>query len=188
MDVMNEAKRHEHLKLTFATKFVNRNLLELDPGGHLRIRFSLMPAPLARRVDVRTESIEARIRAVNDFVEAGWEVHLNFSPVIVRPGWLEEWRDLFQALNDGLRPRSKMQAACEVIFLTHNDQLHDLNLKWNPKGEALLWQPELFEPKTSRHSGGSNVRYDYRIKSRFLREWQALRDRMAPWCAVRYAF
>ncbi len=44
-------------KASFATKAVNRDLLAYDPQGKTRIRFSLMPARIARIVDVRTAPI-----------------------------------------------------------------------------------------------------------------------------------
>ena len=77
-------------KGSFATKFVNRDLLSYDPQGKTRIRFSLMPEKVAKVVDVRTSPIAERIAAVNDFVQAGYEVHLNFSPVIVYEGWEQD--------------------------------------------------------------------------------------------------
>jgi hypothetical protein len=44
-------------KLTFATKFVNREMLDYDPQGKTRIRFSLMPHQMSRLADVRTTPI-----------------------------------------------------------------------------------------------------------------------------------
>ena len=41
-------------KASFATKFVNRELLDLDPRGRTRVRFSLMPERDARLLDIRT--------------------------------------------------------------------------------------------------------------------------------------
>ena len=76
-------------KASFATKYVNRGLLQLDPRGRTRVRFSLMPEQDARLLDLRTSPIGERIAAVDDFVAAGYEVHLNFSPVVLRAGWLE---------------------------------------------------------------------------------------------------
>ncbi|WP_238181077.1 spore photoproduct lyase family protein, partial [Methylobacterium trifolii] len=50
-------------KGSFATKAVNPDLLAYDPQGRTRIRFSLMPARIARVVDVRTAPIHERIAA-----------------------------------------------------------------------------------------------------------------------------
>jgi spore photoproduct lyase len=48
-------------KGSFATKFVNRDLLRYDPQGKTRIRFSLMPERVAKVVDVRTSPMEDRL-------------------------------------------------------------------------------------------------------------------------------
>jgi spore photoproduct lyase family protein len=174
-------------KLSFATKYVNRDLLGWDPQGRTRIRFSLMPERLARVVDVRTSTIPERLAAVNDFVEAGYEVHLNFSPVIVTPGWQEEWSELFAQIDAVLSPQAKHQLAAEVIFLTHNQQLHEVNLGWHPRAEEILWRPELQETKRSSN-GFLNVRYTASEKRRYLDEFLTLAARCIPYCRIRYAF
>jgi hypothetical protein len=61
-------------KASFATKYVNRGLLDLSPRGRTRVRFSLMPARAAKVLDLRTSPILDRLRALDDFVEAGYEV------------------------------------------------------------------------------------------------------------------
>lgn len=174
-------------KATWATKFVNRELLDYDPQGKTRIRFSLMPASIARVVDVRTSPMAERIAAVNDFVEAGYEVHLNFSPVIVAENWLSLYSELFEQIDAVLSPHAKAQLAAECIFLTHNEGLHNVNLGWHPKGEELLWRPDLQETKRSE-MGGVNVRYRTGMKGRMVSEFIALMATKIPYCRMRYAF
>jgi spore photoproduct lyase len=174
-------------KASFATKHVNRDLLDLDPQGATRVRFSLMPAATSKLVDVRTSPIAERIAAIDDFVEAGYEVHVNLSPVIVTEGWTAAWTELLQQLDDGIGARAKAQMACEVIFLTHNEQLHEVNLGWHPKAEDLLWRPELQETKRSQ-TGGINVRYRRGMKGEMVRRFTGLLEQHAPWCRIRYAF
>ena len=174
-------------KASFATKFVNRELLEWDPQGRTRIRFSLMPAAMAKLTDIRTTPIAERIAAIDDFVAAGYEVHVNFSPVIIAPGWQEEWRQLFRQLDAGIGPAAKAQLACEVILLTHNAALHEVNLGWHPKAEEVLWQPQLQEPKRSEN-GAINVRYRMGEKRRHLDQLLAIMAEELPYCRVRYAF
>ena len=174
-------------KASFATKAVNRELLGYDPRGGTRVRFSLMPPGIARLVDVRTHPVEHRIAAIDDFVAAGYEVHVNLSPVIVHDGWLEAWDALLRDLDAGIGPTAKAQMAAEVIFLTHNDRLHEVNLGWHPRGEELLWTPEIQEPKRSQ-TGGWNVRYRSGFKGARVRELLALIERRTPWLRVRYAF
>lgn len=174
-------------KLSFATKYVNRDLLNWDHGGHTRIRFSLMPAHLAKSIDVRTSPVAERIAAINDFVDAGYEVHVNFSPVVVTETWLDDWRELLQQLDSALTPAAKAQLAAEVIFLTHNEGLHKVNLGWHPQAEKVLWRPDLQEAKTSSN-GFSNVRYRSGTKGRYVRQLTALIEEITPYCRVRYAF
>jgi spore photoproduct lyase family protein len=174
-------------KASFATKFVNRDLLDWDPRGGTRVRFSLMPHDVSRRLDLRTSKVSERIGAVNDFVAAGYEVHLNLSPVVVEEGWLDGWRELLREVDDTLDDAAKAQLAGEVIFLTHNEALHQVNLGWHPRGEELLWRPDLQEPKRS-HSGQVNVRYRAAWKARWRDQLLELIAAETPYLRVRYAF
>ncbi|GAA4981520.1 spore photoproduct lyase family protein [Kineococcus glutinatus] len=174
-------------KGSFATKFVNRQLLDLDPRGRTRIRFSVMPPADARQLDLRTTPVPERIAAVDDFVAAGYEVHLNLSPVVLRGGWLHDWAELLTHLDDVLSPAAKAQAAAEVILLTHNEDLHEVNLGWHPRAEQVLWRPDLQERKRSEN-GSVNVRYDRATKPRALRAVRDLVAAHAPWLGIRYAF
>ncbi|MDQ0736254.1 spore photoproduct lyase family protein [Arthrobacter agilis] len=174
-------------KLSFATKYVNRDMLAWDPQERTRVRFSLMPERLARVVDVRTTPVGERIAAINDFVEAGYEVHVNFSPVIITPGWQEDWRELFRRLDAALSPAAKQQLAAEVIFLTHNQQLHEVNLGWHPQAEEILWRPDLQETKRSQN-GFTNVRYIAYDKRGYLDEFLRIAASELPYCRIRYAF
>lgn len=176
-----------HAKGSFATKFVNPELLSYDPQGKTRIRFSLMPEKIAKVVDVRTSPIPERIAAVNEFVRAGYEVHLNFSPVIVYEGWEQDYRPLFEQIDGTLSPAAKEQLRAEIIFLTHNEQLHEVNLRWHPKAEAYLWRPDLQEVKRSE-GGMLNLRYKVAWKQQWLTRFQSLLADKLPYCGVRYAF
>jgi spore photoproduct lyase len=175
-------------KGTFATKFVNRELLGYDPRGKTRVRFSLMPPETSRLVDVRTSRVEERIAAINDFFEAGYEVNVNFGPVVVKDGWREDYTQLFGMLDEALSPAAKDQLAAEVIFLTHTRELHEVNLRWHPKGEEVLWRPDLQEHKTSQASGEKVLRYERNLKRGLVREFRGLLHKHMPYCNVRYAF
>jgi spore photoproduct lyase len=174
-------------KASFATKYVNRGLLDYEPRGGTRVRFSLMPAEVSKKVDIRTSKVADRIAAMDDFVAAGYEVHVNFSPVIVHDGWLEEWAELLDQVADGTTAETRRQLACEIIFLTHNEALHEVNLGWHPKGEELLWRPDVQQPKRSE-SGQLNVRYRTGTKGRWVEELTTLIGQRLPGCTVRYAF
>ena len=174
-------------KASFATKFVNPDLLALDPRGRTRVRFSVMPPDDSRLLDIRTSPVADRIASAADFLDAGYEVHFNLSPVVLRPGWQQHWADLLVHLDDVLPVRVKEQAAAEIIMLTHNQQLHEVNLGWHPRAEDLLWQPTVQEAKRSEN-GALNVRYARETKRHALVDLRRLITTHAPWLRVRYAF
>jgi spore photoproduct lyase family protein len=186
-DLVGLFARLPHAKASFATKLVNPALLDYDPRGGTRVRFSLMPADTSRLVDVRTSKVADRIAALDGFVEAGYEVHLNLSPVIVHEGWLDDWRELLDQVADGTSARTRAQLAAEVIFLTHNEGLHEVNLGWHPKAEELLWRPDLQQAKRSQN-GQWNVRYKSPWKGRWVQQLTDLVAERLPGCRVRYAF
>lgn len=178
-------KGHELAMGSFATKYVNKKLLEYNPEGKIRIRFSLMPQVYADQLEPNTSSIEERIKAIDQFIDAGYDVHINFSPVIVTKDWLLEYGDLFIQVNSFVKNKDKVKA--EVIFLTHNEGKHQYNLANNLSGEKLLWNPEIQEGKISQY-GGENIRYKHGLKAHYIKQWTELHDQIIPFNTIRYIF
>ncbi|MFD5887972.1 spore photoproduct lyase family protein [Streptomyces sp. NPDC060334] len=186
-DLIRSFARRPSAKASFATKFVNPDLLLLDPRGRTRVRFSVMPQQDSTLLDIRTSPVRDRIAAAGDFLEAGYEVHFNLSPVVLRPDWERDWSLLLRHMDDVLPRAVKEQAAAEVIMLTHNNDLHDLNLGWHPRAEEALWRPDLQQPKRSQN-GSLNVRYRGGVKAEAVETMRTLVAAHAPWLRIRYAF
>lgn len=180
-------KYHPLAMGSFATKYVNKDLLEYNPEGKIRIRFSLMPEKWRKILEPDTTKIFDRVKAINDFIEAGYDVHINFSPVIVHDDWLKEYRILFEGVDGFVDRKYKDKVKAEVIFLTHNAEKHEYNLQHNLPGEDLLWKPDLQETKISQY-GGENLRYKHKLKSKFIEEWKELHEEIIPWNTIRYIF
>jgi spore photoproduct lyase len=179
---------------SFATKYVNSDFLKFNPQGKIRIRFSLMPEKLRQILEPNTSTINERIRAITNFIIAGYEVHLNFSPVIVYNEWLEDYKHLFELIDDDAYTRDKLyfnqayrDVKAEVIFLTHNAKKHEYNLEHKIPGEDLIWKPEIQETKISQY-GGENIRYVSSDKSRYIEEFRKLHGDIIPWNTIRYIF
>jgi spore photoproduct lyase family protein len=186
-DLVDLFRSLPNAKGSFATKLVNPALLDYDPQRKTRIRFSLMPAETGKLLDVRTSPMHERIGAMTPFFDAGWEVQINFSPVVIFDGWLQRYDELFRQIDDTIAPRVKEGLACEVIFLTHNERLHEVNLGWHPTAEDLLWTPDNQEAKVSQ-GGGHNIRYRHGYKGRMVGQFLDRLERRLPYCRVRYAF
>lgn len=183
--IFNFFKEHPRAMASLATKYVNEKFLEYNPEGKVRIRFSLMPQKYSELLEQDTSTIDERIDAIDRFIEAGYDVHINFSPVIVVDGWLDEYKDLFEKVNERVKNKDKVK--CEVIFLTHNTDKHNYNLEYELPGEELLWFPERQESKLSDF-GGKNLRYNWQLKSDYIKEFKYLHDQIIPWCKIRYIF
>ena len=175
---------------SFATKYVNEDLLLykcIYRDMKIRVRMSLMPHDYQQLLEPNTTIILKRIAFINRLKEAGYDVHVNFSPVIVHPGALSLYEELFRTLDDLVDEKYKESIKAEVIFLTHNKDKHQYNLDNNLPGEELLWKPDIQRTKKSQY-GGLNLRYEPKLKKQLIKEWTALHDSIIPWNTIRYIF
>jgi len=174
---------------SFATKYVNYDFLKFNPQGKIRIRFSLMPENWREILEPNTSTIELRLSVIPMFLDAGYEVHLNFSPVIVHDDWLDEYEYLLIRVKEhAMYNRWNTDTIkAEVIFLTHNKKKHEYNLEHKIPGEDLIWKPEIQETKISQY-GGENIRYVSSDKSRYIEEFRKLHGDIIPWNTIRYIF
>jgi spore photoproduct lyase len=189
---------HDRAMGSFATKYVNKELLlsKYNPQGKIRIRFSVMPETIRQILEPNTSTIAERLHAVRLFQDAGYDVHLNFSPVVVYDNWLEDYKELFLDIHDMSVRQGWHEGCCvypdrpvkaEVIFLTHNEGKHEYNLTHSLPGEHLLWNPAIQEDKVSQY-GGKNIRYKHDLKAQYIKEWTELHDEILPQNKIRYIF
>ncbi len=178
-------REHPIAKATLATKIVPDKFLTFDPKGKVRIRFSLMPQKISSILEPETASIEDRIRAVDRFIAAGYDVHLNFSPVVYYNGWEDDYVELFHLVDELVDNKEIVKA--EVIFLTHNKNKHIYNMNHGLPGEDILWTPDVQEAKTSEY-GGMNIRYKSDLKSDMIAVFKDLHEYVIPWNQIRYIF
>ena len=198
-DYVLHARYHEWEKLfdyfkhepkamgTAATKYVNKKLLDYNANKKVRIRFSIMPQVLADKLEPNTSKIVDRIKAVNDFYEAGYDVHLNYSPIIMYDDFVKDYTNLFQLVDSIVDSSIKDKVKAECIFLTHNKDMHKHNVDNNTKGEDLLWNPELQEDKTSQY-GGKNIRYNRFYKEKYIKTFRHMLNENISWQKIRYIF
>lgn len=179
--------QHPKAMGTFATKYVNDKLLEYNPDKKIRIRFSLMPQKLSDILEPNTSLISERIDAINDFYYAGYDVHINFSPIIMNPGAKTLYEELFKKIDYYVDDAIKQDVLAECIMLTHNDKMHEYNLEHNPKAEELLWCPDRQESKISSY-GSKNLRYKWQLKNKYISDFVKLHDEIISWNKIRYIF
>ena len=179
-------KNHPRLGATFATKWVNTKLLDYEPNQKIRVRMSLMPENIRQKVEQGTSSIINRIKFLNDLVKAGYEAHINFSPIIYYDGWLQDYELLFQDIVRITNDEFKQQYFGEFIFLTHNSSLSKINVE-RGLDESLLWNPDIQEEKVSEY-GGNNVRYKWQMKEKMIQQFKELYSKYFDLNTIRYIF
>jgi DNA repair photolyase len=134
-------------------------------------------------MDKGTHSLDKRLQAMQELDKAGYEIHVNFSPIIVYDNWLEEYKELFQKVKAlGLN-----NLECECIFLTHNAQKHLYNAEHYSEAEEYLWTPDNQESKTSLY-GGDNIRYNWQLKNNYVSQFKKVLNEELPDMKVRYIF
>ena len=178
----------DNAKPTFATKVAGARTLVEVPRARARVRPSLMPQKMSTLVEHNTSKISKRIAGANDLYDRGYEVHFNFSPVIIYDGWQSDYIALFQEIRDTVTPEVLQQLKAEVIFLTHSDVLHDKNMPFFADAEQILWRPEIQEKKWNQR-GRPAYRYRARtIKKQAITEFRELIATHLPECEIRYIF
>ena len=183
--IFNFFKDHDIAMGTLATKYVNKELLKYNPNKKIRIRFSLMPEKKRQLHEPNTSTIQERIEAIDQFIEAGYDVHINFSPIIVYDKWLHDYDELFYLLDKYVKNKKGVLSEC--IFLTHEIHKHYSNLLRHPETEVDLRREEIQEYKTSQF-GGKNIRYKHYLKRDFINKFTELHDTLIPWNKIRYIF
>lgn len=181
-----------YLKPTFATKISTpaaiSRLIDCPVPRKARIRASVAPQNIIDQTEIMTAKVTDRIAGLNLAYEKGYECHLNFSPIIVTPTWVEDYSNLMILLDELLSPKVKEQLHCEVIFLTHHPALSNWNAKNFPlDSESLLWTPENQEFKTNGR-GYDVKRYKWQLKSRYISTFKQLLSKYMPYCTIRYIF
>lgn len=139
------------LKFTFATKWFNKDFLTFNPNKKVRIRLSLLPERMVKIMDKGTHPLDVRLQAMKELYNAGYEIHVNFSPIIYYKEWIEDYKELFQKVKE--LNINDLQAEC--IFLTHEYNKHLRNTQNYPEAEQYLWIPDIQENKISVYGGSS---------------------------------
>ena len=72
------------------------NIMLIELLKALWVFVRLMPQNISTLLEPNTSEIIDRIKAIDAFIDAGYDVHINFSPVVVYYKWLQDYEYLFQ--------------------------------------------------------------------------------------------
>lgn len=156
-----------------------------NPNRH-RIRLSISPEHHRQILEQNTSKIIDRLHAVNKLVDAGFEVHINLSPIVVTNDFAKEYRDLLSLIDNTLTQKSKNQMAYEIIFLTHSEKMFAPIEQSVPKAHHLMVNgPLKLEPKWNKPSVLSYSRSDKNMLKIIMNN---LIQEITPYSRIRYMF
>jgi DNA repair photolyase len=175
IDYLKRYDNHPQLNTTMATKYPNLlNLDVKDFNKPPRVRVSLMPQKFADILEPKMQKIESRIHEINRLKDLGWEVHINYSPLVFTHGWKDEYRDLFEAVKE-IAGVNK----CEVIALTnHHYQMV----------RSSLEAQELMKYSCEVKNNSGVMRYPLKWKTGWLNEFKKEYEKFFPLDTIRYIF
>jgi len=175
IDYLKRYDDHPRLNSTMATKYPD--LLKLDVNHFNkkpRVRVSLMPQVYSDILEPKMSSILRRIHDINRLKELGWEVHINYSPLIFYHGWKEEYDNLFKTVKD-IAGENK----CEVIALTNHA---------NQMARSSESAQELMKYSSEIKNKQGIMRYPLSHKSRLLNEFKEIYSKYFNLDTIRYIF
>ena len=175
IDYLKRYDDHPQLNSTMATKYPG--LLKLDVNHFNkkpRVRVSLMPQVYSDILEPKMSSILSRILDINRLKELGWEVHINYSPLIFVKGWDVEYNNLFSKVLEiaGINK-------CEVIALTNHK--HQMARSSESAQELMKYSSEI------KNSSGV-MRYPLIHKTRWLEKFKEIYSQYFPLDTIRYIF
>ncbi len=93
--------QNRRAKLELRTKSSNiKELLKLDPLPNVFTSFSLSPADMAKRIDLKTPTLKARLKAMQQLVRAGHPIAVHLDPIIYSDDLEKEYVELFEAFKE----------------------------------------------------------------------------------------
>ncbi len=105
-------------RLKIATKFTHiEPLLPLNHGGNTRIRFSINTPYVIESFEEGTPPAKDRIERALKVAEAGYPTGFLLAPLLLYPGWREEYERLVQEIAAYWREAALSPPSFEVIML-----------------------------------------------------------------------
>lgn len=175
IDYLKRYDDHPQLNSTMATKYPS--LLKLDVNHFNkkpRVRVSLMPQRFADVLEPKMQKTADRIPEINRLKDLGWEVHINYSPLIFYKKWKQDYSDLFKMVKE-IAGVNK----CEVIALTNHA---------NQMARSSDQAKELMSLSSEVKNSSGVMRYPLKHKTRLLEEFKELYSQYFDLDTIRYIF
>jgi DNA repair photolyase len=157
-------------------------LLNLNHNGKTTIKLTLAPPRQINRFEYFTGSLTERIDALNRLKNAGYNVGINFSPIVLRANWLEDYTDLFRYIDANLTNAAKENLVGEAFFYTHRKVLVK-KLPVFRRQFSVLHNPNEYPTKPKRMGV-----HHYRNLKKPIEDFREALEKYVPYFHLRYIF
>jgi len=175
IDYLKRYDDHPRLNSTMATKYPG--LLKLDVNHfnkRPRVRVSIMPQIYADVLEPNMQKVHSRIEDINRLKLLGWEVHINYSPLIYVKGWSKAYDNLFKTVKE-IAGENK----CEVIALTN----HKLQM-----ARSSAKAQELMKYSSEIKNNQGIMRYPLSHKTLLINKFKEIYSQYFDLSTIRYIF
>ena len=175
IDYLKRYDDHPRLNSTMATKYPG--LLKLDVNHfnkRPRVRVSVMPQIYADVLEPNMQKVHSRIEDINRLKLLGWEVHINYSPLIYVKGWSKEYDNLFKTVK-----KIAGENKCEVIALTN----HKLQM-----ARSSAKAQELMKYSSEIKNNQGIMRYPLSHKTPLINKFKEIYSQYFDLSTIRYIF
>jgi spore photoproduct lyase len=108
------------------TKSANFSALEdIEATGNVILAWTLSPASIVRTYEKKTPPLEARLAAITNAIEAGWNVRLCFDPMLRVSRWRESYSELISTVFTTL-PGDSLYDISIGVFRMNQDYLDNI--------------------------------------------------------------
>jgi spore photoproduct lyase len=94
-------KKNPRALIELRTKSVNtKELLSLGPLENFIVSFSLAPQKIARSVDLKTPSTQARLKTMQELKQLGYKLAAHFDPIVYQENFREDYAQLLSEMEN----------------------------------------------------------------------------------------
>ncbi len=116
-------RNHPDLTIEIRTKSSNfRSIKQLEPAENVILAWTLSPDEIIEKYEKKTPPLRSRLRALNDAIEAGWQVRICFDPMLKIPGWENYYSNMVEQVMNTI-PYEKVRDFSIGVFRMNKEYL-----------------------------------------------------------------
>lgn len=106
------AREKKDLRIEIRTKCGNDKLWEqFTPAGNVIFAFTLSPKEIVERYELKTSSLDARLKSARKALSMGYQVRLCLDPMIVLPQYQQAYRELVELITQTIDCKKLMDVS-----------------------------------------------------------------------------